>query len=280
MTSPALQQKSPEIKIDHLGLIAGEGSFPLLVARAARKRSIPVTAAGLTGLTSPALEAEVTQMHWLKLSEFYQMIRLFQANGISKTIMAGRVKHSSIFQADQIGSAGAGLNRLEDKKADSVLGFVAQELAKSNIEVLDQSLFLADYMPAAGLLTPGRPPTKEIEEDIAFGMTQAKGLAGMDIGQTVVVKGKTVVAAEAMEGTNAAITRGGQVAGEGTVVVKVSKPNQDKRFDIPVLGPRTIERMAQAKAAALGFEGGEVLFFDQAEAVALAEKNGITIIGA
>lgn len=269
----------PNIEVDHLGLLAGEGDFPKLIARAARSRSVPVTAIGVENVTSPDLESEVTSMLWVKFGQFDRVIRLFQSHGISKTILAGRVKHSSIFELAKIDRRGMKMMaRLANKKADSLLGVLIQEFEQEKIEVLDSTIFLRGCMPPPGLLTPAVPPSDEIREDIAFGIDLARRIAGMDIGQTVIVKSKTVVAVEAMEGTNGAIERGGEVAGDNIVVVKVSKPEQDKRFDIPVVGRVTIEKMVQAKAAALAFPGNEILFFDQEETVELAAANNICIL--
>ena len=279
MSSPALKTSPSEVEIDHLGLIAGEGKFPFLIARAARSRSVPVTAIGVQGVTSPELEAEVDEMRWVKFGEFDQMIQHFHDSGISKAVMAGRIKHSSIFQLAQLDSRGRKLiSKLVNKKADTVLSLVAQELESESIEVLDSTMFVQSCMPPPGLLTPRVPPSKEVQQDIDFATEHANGIAAMDIGQTVIVKSQTVVAVEAMEGTDKAIERAGQIAGEGTVVVKVGKPLQDKRFDVPVLGLRTIQKMGEAKSAALAFPGHKALFFDREESVELAQSHGITII--
>jgi len=282
MSSLALSSNLPITdlsQIDRLGLIAGEGAFPLLIARAARDFAVPVTAFGLRGVTPPELESEVNNMHWLEMGQFDRLIRLFHEDGISKTIMAGRIKHTSIFQLVKIDRRGLKLMaRMLNKKANSVLGVFTSELESENIQVLDSTLFLKNCMPPKGLLTRRRP-SKEIERDIQFGFDLAKQIAGLDVGQTVVVKGQTVVAVEAMEGTDATIERAGEIAGKGIVVVKVSKPQQDRRFDVPVLGLTTIKKLARARGAALAFSGDETLFFDQREAIALAEENKITIVG-
>ncbi|MBI3737403.1 LpxI family protein, partial [Candidatus Sumerlaeota bacterium] len=164
-------------------------------------------------------------------------------------------------------------------KANSILNVVTAELESENIHVLDSTLFLRSCLPGKELLTKACPPSEETQADIDFGYELAKQVAGLDIGQTVVVKSQSVVAVEAMEGTDAAIERAADIAGEGIVVVKVSKPQQDRRFDVPVLGLTTIEKLVKVRAAALAFSGGETLFFDEKEAVALAEANKITIIG-
>lgn len=282
MSNPALsktEEPNPLDSIKHIGLLAGEGRFPFLIAQAARDRDVRVTAFALKNVTPENLEEVVDEIHWLELGHFQHLIELFHEHDIHKIVMAGRVRHSSIFQLRKIDIRGIKLlGKMANKKADSILKTVTDEFARENVEVLDSTLFLRSLMPPPGILTTSTPPGTEVKIDIDFGYQLAKEIAGMDIGQTVVVKSQTVVAVEAMEGTDGAIERAGKVAGEGTVVVKVSKPMQDKRFDVPVIGLRTIRKMIEARSAALAFTGGETLFFDQAEAIALAEENGISIV--
>lgn len=283
MSSATTPNGSPSSEfdgIDKLGLIAGEGAFPILIARAAKDRGVEVSGFGLRGVTSADLEKEVARMHWLELGQFEQLIQLFHENGITRTVMAGRIKHNSIFQLFKMDRRAFKLMaKMINKKANTILGVVTAELESENIHVLDSTMFLRSLMPAKGLRTTKCPPNDEINADIEFGYELAKQIAGLDVGQTVVVKSQSVVAVEAMEGTDAAIERAGALAGPGIVVVKVSKPMQDRRFDVPVLGLTTIEKLVKAKGAALAFSGGETLFFDEKESIALAEANGITIIG-
>lgn len=276
--TPSTGDSDPTLDIDNLGIIAGEGDFPLLVARAARSRSIPVTVIGVIGLSSPELESVATTMHWIKFGKLDQAIRLLQSNGARKLIMVGRVSHNLIYKVSSIDMRGLKLiARMTNKKADTILGLVVDEFARENIEVLDSTLFLKDCMPPSGLLTPNVPPSPELMKDFHFGISHAKNLAGLDIGQSIVVKEKCVVAVEAMEGTDQTIERGGKVAGPGTVLCKVAKPKQDKRFDVPVLGLTTVQKLVEARAAGLAFPGGEILFFDREEAIALAESEGLCI---
>ncbi len=278
MSSPAPALPLAETALDRIGLLAGEGDFPLLIARAARERSVAVVAVGIRGVTSPRLEAEVDRMAWVRLGELDRVIQLLHEAGVGKTIMAGRIRHASIFDLGGIDGRGLRLlARLANKKADTILGALTEELSRERIEVLESTLFLRHCMPAQGLLTPSRPLSLAIRADVEFGLEHARRLAGLDIGQTVVVKSGAVVAVEAMEGTDATIRRAGEVAGPGCVVVKVSKPAQDRRFDVPVLGRTTVEHLVAARAVALAFPAREVLFFDQAEAVRLAEAEGISI---
>lgn len=279
MSSPVLQSVERSLAIGRLGLLAGEGAFPLMVARAARSHEVSVVAVGVEGLTIPDLEAEVDVMHWVRFGQFDSMIRVLQGEGITKLILAGRIKHNSIFQWTRIDARGRRLMaRVATRKADSLLAAVTQEFANENIEVLDSTLFLRGCMPGAGLLTPKAPPDARVRQDIEFGLKDAREIARLDIGQTIVVKNKSVVAVEAMEGTDRTIARAAELAGEGIVVVKVNKPNQDRRFDVPVVGSTTINGLIAARAAALAFPADEILFFDRAESCARAENHGVTVI--
>lgn len=276
--APVPETCSPSNGLHHLGLIAGEGQFPFLLAKAARERKISVTAIGINGITSPDLTREVDAMHWVEFGQFNKLIEICHNEGIHQAMMAGRIKHNSIFQLSKIDRRGIKLlAKAASKKADALLGAITDELARENIQILDSTLLMRECMPPAGLLTPTAPPSQAVLDDIHFGRPIATSIAGLDVGQTVIVKQKTVVAVEAMEGTNETITRAGAVAGEGCVVIKVSKPRQDKRFDVPVVGLTTIRKMAQAQCTALAFPGGEALFFEREEACALAAAHGITI---
>ncbi len=268
----------PVLALDHIGLIAGDGKFPFLLAQAARDRNISVTAIGIRGITPPELADQVDAMLWVEFGQLGRMIDLCHKSGINKAILAGRVKHRSVFQLSSIDRRGLKiLATIPSKKADSLLGAFTEELARENIEVLDSTMLLRECMPPAGLLTPGCPPCPAVLEDIAFGRPIADQIAGMDVGQTVIVKSGTIVAVEAMEGTNQVILRAGEVGGEGCVVIKVSKPRQDRRFDVPVVGITTVRKMIQSKCAALAIPGGEALFFDRDEACELAQSHGICI---
>lgn len=280
---PTVPSTAPDpaasLDFDRLGLFAGEGDFPLLVARAARAKGVAVTCVGVTGLTSPEIESLVSAMHWIKFGKFEQIIRLLQAGGITRMIMVGRIRHASILQLASLDRRSLKLlSGLANKKADTILARVVEEFASENIEVLDSTLFLRDCMPPAGLLTPRVPPTAELRGDIDFGLEHARSIAGLDIGQTVIVKSGTIVAVEAMEGTDAAIERAGLLAGPGIVMCKVAKPNQDRRFDVPILGLNTVRNLVAVRAAGLAFPGREVLFFERDEAVALAEANNLSIL--
>lgn len=277
-TAPAYDTLSLN-DLSHLGLIAGEGQFPFLLARAARDRNISVTAIGINGITSPDLAREVDMMYWVDFGQFNRLIETCHQAGIQKAMMAGRIKHHSIFHlAKKIDLRGIKLlAKATSKRADAILGVITDELAKEKIEILDSTMLMRKCMPPSGLLTPSVAPSAEVLDDIHFGRPIATAVAGIDIGQTIVVKQKAVIAVEAMEGTDQTILRAGQIAGEGCVVIKVSKPRQDKRFDVPVIGVTTIEKLIRIRAAALAIPGGEALFFGREEACALAAEHGITI---
>lgn len=278
MQSLPLSSTQPSLDIEHLGLFAGEGKYPFLLAKAARDRHITVTAIGVRGITPVELADAVDEMLWVEFGQLGKMIDLCHQASVDKVIMAGRIQHRSIFQLSRIDRRGLKiLASLPSKKADSLLGALTNELARENIEVLDSTLLLRECMPPAGLLTPACPPTDSILGDIAFGKPIACQVAGLDIGQTIVVKQGTIVAVEAMEGTDKTILRAGAIAGEGCVVIKVSKPRQDRRFDVPVVGMTTIRKLVEARCAALAIPGGEALFFDREEAIAHAQKHGVCI---
>jgi DUF1009 family protein len=264
---------------ERIAIVAGAGDFPRLIARAARSQGIDVIILGVKGFAEPNLADVATQLEWIELGQLDYAIRLLHKHGVAHLIMAGRIPHTSIFQYRHFDwRAIKLLARAPDKKADTLLGTLARELDKEGIQVLDSSLFLKSLMPAPGVLTPTRPPTARETEEIEFGYPIAKAVAGQDIGQTIVVKDKMVVAVEAAEGTDECIRRAGALAGPGCVVVKVSKPNQDFRFDIPVIGPGTIQTMADAGASALAVSAGESLIFDRERVLAMATQHNIAIV--
>ena len=263
----------------HIGLIAGEGDFPKLIARAARAANVHVTIIAITGFASPDLQQEAAETHWVELGQVSKVLYILQERNIRAVTMSGRVPHSSIFQYRHFDARAVKmLARAVNRKADSLLGVVTRELGKEGIEVMDSSLFLKSLMPAEGLLTPQRPLTERELADVQFGMPLAKAIAGLDVGQTIVVKELVVVAVEGLEGTDACITRAGELAGPGCVVIKVSKPQQDLRFDIPIVGRTTLKKMKAAGCSALAFSAGETLLFDREEVLALADEANIAVL--
>jgi DUF1009 family protein len=261
-----------------LGLIAGNGQFPLLVAEEARRQGRSVVAAAIEGETDPALAKRVDVFHWLKLGQIKRTIQIFKDAGADEAVMAGQVKHVSIFDLRHLDlTAVKILATLPNKKTDTLLGAVAEVFAKEGIRFLPSTLYLADRLAPAGPLTSLRP-SKEQQRDIDFGFRNAKAIAGLDLGQTVCVKDQAVLALEAMEGTDACILRAGTFAA-GFTVAKVAKPRQDIRFDVPVIGFRTLETLKAAGASVLAVEAGKTLLFDQEAFLKGAVEAEIIVVG-
>ncbi|MFH1784232.1 MAG: UDP-2,3-diacylglucosamine diphosphatase LpxI [bacterium] len=261
-----------------IGLIAGNGEFPLFFARFARKEGHSIIAAAIKEETKPELENEVDGIYWLHLGQLKKLIDIFKSENIREAVMAGQVKHFRLFDVLKLdSSAVALLSRLKDKRADSILKGVADELGKHGIKLMDSTRFLSSFLPAKGILTSLKP-TKDQWKDIRFGYEIAKNVAGLDIGQTVVVKDRAVLAVEAMEGTDVTIKRGGKFAKKGAVVVKVSKPRQDRRFDIPIVGERTIKVLREAGISVLAFSAGSTLLLEKELVVKEAKKSKVCLV--
>ncbi len=263
------------------GLIAGNGQFPLLVLEAARSRGIEMVVAAIKEEASPELEARAARLYWLSLGELGRLIRIFQAEGVGRAVMAGQVKHDKIFSSIrpdwrllQL------LLSLPRKNTDSLIGGVAKVLLQEGIVLEDSTLFLQPLLASEGVLTR-RAPTPEEQASLDYGRQVARDLARWDIGQSVVVCDGACVAVEAMEGTDAVIRRAAQLAqGKPLCVVKVAKPNQDMRFDVPVIGLPTIAVMQECNATALSVSAGRTLLFDRDQMLAEADAAEITIVGA
>lgn len=262
-----------------IGLIAGEGNFPVILAQAARSEGVEIIAFGVHGLAHEALRRHSTQLYTLKLAEISKLVEYAHQNDIKHVIMAGRIPHGVLLKQISFDPRILRiLGGMANKRADSLLKAAVAELEKEGITVLDSTMFLKSCMPEAGLLTPRVEPTDDILRDIEFGYPLAKELGRLDIGQSVAVKNGIVIAVEALEGTDKLIKRSYDLAGEGIVFVKVAKPRQDMRFDVPVVGLTTIRNLAAARAAALCVTAERSLFFDRREAIAMAEQNRICII--
>lgn len=266
--------------MDSLGIIAGNGDFPLIFARAARRQAVGrLVAAAFEGETSPEIAKLVDEVEWIRLGQLNKLIQAFTTRGVKRAVMAGGITPANLFKNLSLDfrmiSAAA---RLRQRNAETIFGAIAEELAKDGVELLDARPFLGDLVPKPGVLTRRRP-SKEQRDDIEFGLKIAKQVSALDIGQTVVVKKGTVLAVEAFEGTDECIRRGGALAGErgGAVVVKVSKPGQDFRFDIPCVGMRTIESCAAGKVGALAVEAGATLLLDRDRVLGAAEEQGLCI---
>ena len=262
-----------------VGLIAGNGRFPFLAAAGARRAGRRVLAVAIREEADPALEAAVDELHWVGLGQLGRCIDVLKAGGAREAVMAGQVKHRQIFSGliPDLKLMGV-LARLAVKSTDNLIGGVADALAREGITLLPSTAFLGDQMAVAGAMTRRRPSGGEAK-DIEYGQRVARALAGMDLGQTVAVKDRAAVALEAMEGTDEVIRRAGGIAGAGVVVVKVSKPRQDMRFDVPVVGRGTLAAMAEAGASVLAVDAVRTLLIDKAEFLAEADGQAIAVWG-
>jgi len=260
------------------GLIAGNGRFPFLVLQGARSQGIEMAVIALKEEASPELEREAKRLHWVSLGELSRAIELMHQEGVKQAVMAGQVKHNKIFSAIRPDWRLAKLLfSLPRKNTDALIGAVARVLEDEGIHLVDSTAFLSPLVPEPGVLT-GRAPDEREAADISYGLGVARQIARLDIGQTVVVADRACVAVEAMEGTDAVIARAAQIAcGRPLVVVKVSKPAQDMRFDVPVVGLPTIEQMRVSGATALAVDAGKTLLFDKEKLLAAADAAGITI---
>src|SRR5215472_14075636 len=260
------------------GLIAGNGDFPFLVLEGARSRGIDMAVIAIREEASPALERAAKRLHWVSLGELSRAISLLHHEGVKRAVMAGQVKHNKIFSSIRPDWRLAKLLlSLPSKNTDSLIGAVARVLEDEGIELVDSTKFLGSLLATPGVLT--RRELVEAEwRDIEYGRKIARQIAGLDLGQTVVVSGRACVAIEAMEGTDETIERAARIAsGQRLVVVKVSKPRQDMRFDVPVVGLKTIEVMRRGNATALAIDAGKTLLFDRDQLIRAADDFSIAI---
>jgi DUF1009 family protein len=268
----------------HLGLIAGNGRFPFLVLDAARRLHHDVTIVAITEEASPDLERAAAMdpaagLHWVSLGQLGRCIAVLREAGVNQAVMAGQVKHVKLF-SDIVPDLTfmSLLARLRTKNTDALIAGVAETLQKNGIELLESTRYLEPLMAKGGVLTRRAPSDREAA-DFAFGYSMADRIAALDIGQTIAVKDKAVVAVEAMEGTDEVIARAGRLAGPGARIVKVAKPGQDMRFDVPVVGVATIEAMRRAGATALSIDAGKTLLVDGDDVIAAADQADIAIAG-
>ena len=262
------------------GLIAGNGRFPFMVLESARRQNLGIVVAAIKEETFPEIESCGFPVHWLGIGQLGKLIRLFKAAGVRKAIMAGQVKHAQIFSSSLPDLTMIRmLASLKKKNTDSLIGGVARVLEESGITLVDSTVLLKPYMAAQGVLTRRGLNSDELS-DLEYGRPMAHQIALMDIGQTVVVRERAIVAVEAMEGTDAVISRAAGLADHKKLtVIKVSKPNQDMRFDVPVVGIPTIETMIEAGATALALDAHKTLILDLDLCVQLADKHNIAIVG-
>ena len=260
------------------GLIAGNGRFPFLVLEGARSQGIDMAVIALKEEASTELERIAKRLHWVSLGELSKTIDLMHQEGVKQAVMAGQVKHNKIFSAIRPDWKLAKLLfSLPRKNTDALIGAVARVLEEEGIRLVDSTLFLKPLVPDPGVLTR-RAPNEDEAEEMAYGLSVARQIASMDVGQTAVIADRACVALEAMEGTDETIARAARITGgKPLVVVKVSKPGQDMRFDVPVVGLPTIEQMRGSGATALAVDAGRTLLFDRAKLIELADGAGIAI---
>ena len=264
---------------ERIGLIAGNGRFPIIFAENAKRLGYAVSAVAHIGETAPELERYVERIHWIKVGQFNKLIQALKGDGVRQAVMLGGIKKTHVFTTVRPDlRALAVASRLKQLKDDAILREVATELENEGIQIRESTFGLRSILVEDGTLTK-RSPSKKEWEDIRYGWEVAREIGQLDIGQCVVVKDRVVVAVEAVEGTDEAIRRGGALAREGAVVVKRSKPQQDLRFDLPAVGPTTIEAMSSVKASVLALEADRGVLLDRDETLRKAERAGIAIIG-
>ena len=262
-----------------IGLIAGDGRFPIIFADNVRRLGFTVSAIAHVGTTLPELESYVEHIHWLKIGQFGKAVAALKQDGVGQAVMLGGIKKTNVFTTLRPDlRALAIFSRLKHWKDDAILRAVAGELEREGIEILDSTFGLQDILAEEGYLTSKKPSKKEVE-DIQFGWETLEALGVLDIGQCVVVKNQVIVSVEAVEGTDEAITRGGRLGGKGAVVIKRTKPHQDLRFDLPAIGPQTIQTMVSVQATVLAIEAGRTVIIDREDVLSQANKAGISIVG-
>jgi UDP-2,3-diacylglucosamine hydrolase len=265
-------------KPDTLGIIAGNGVYPRLLADAAQKAGVKkIVAAAFIGETDPELKQHVHLIEWMRVGQLNRLLKFFSQHKVHQAIMAGQIAPKNLFDLRPDWKALLLLGQLKERNAESIFAAIAGELAKTDVDLLPATTFLEDSLASAGLIAGAKLSRRE-EEDVDLGWKIAKEIARLDIGQTVIVKNGTVAAVEAFEGTNEAITRGGALAREGAVMVKVSKPNQDMRFDMPVIGVETIRVAAEAKLRVIAIEAEKTLLLERDAVVNLASRSKISIV--
>ena len=268
-----------------IGLIAGNGRFPFLALDAARSLGHEVIVIAITEEADPAIDTAAAdavppvEVHWVSLYHLGKCVAVLKGAGITQAVMAGQVKHNKLFSGVVPDlTLLSVLKRLKTRNTDALISAVADVMSDHGIELVDSTRFLQPLLAGAGGLT-GRVPTEEERDDLAFGYVVADQIAGLDVGQTIVVKDRAVVAVEAMEGTDEVIARAGRIAGPGVRIIKVAKPQQDMRFDVPVIGLPTVAAMRAAGATVLSVDAERTLVLDGEAVFREADDAGIAIVG-
>ena len=266
--------QTPEI----LGIIAGNGVYPKILATAARKAGVKkILAAAFTDETDPAISQLADVVEWLRVGQLGRLLKFFREHEVHRAIMAGQIAPKNLFDLRPDVKALVVLAKLKQRNAESLFGAIADELAKADVHLLPATTFLENDLAAEGLIA-GAKLSRAEQEDVDLGWSVAKEIARLDIGQTIIVKNGTVLAVEAFEGTNDAIRRGGALAREGAVMIKVAKPNQDMRFDVPVIGIETIKGAAEAKLRVIAVEAGKTLLLERNRMIELANRSRLSIL--
>ena len=262
-----------------LGIIAGNGVYPRLLAAAARKAGVKkIIAAAFTTETDPALDQHVDVLEWMRVGQLNRLLKFFCVQDIHHAIMAGQIAPKNLFDLRPDWKALMLLGKLKQRNAESIFAAIAHELANVDVDLLPATTFLEDSLAPSGLIA-GPKLSRQEKADVDLGWKTAKEIARLDVGQTILVRSGTVVAVEALEGTNDAIRRGGELAGSGAVMVKVAKPSQDMRFDVPVIGLETIRTAAEARLRVIAVEAGKTLLLERDAIVDLANHSKISIVG-
>jgi DUF1009 family protein len=270
----------PSLEKSRLAVIAGNGRFPFLVLEAARDQGIDPLVVAIKEEAAPELAREAESVHWLSLGEVAKVLELLAAEGVHRVLLAGQVKHVQLFSSippDRLVTRV--LTGMQRKNTDALIGAFVRMLEGRGIEVVDSTLFLKPLLPEVGTLTR-RAPDESEWADVRYGREIAKKIAGLDIGQTIAVADRACVAVEAMEGTDSTIERASTLSnGRRLVIVKVSKPHQDMRFDVPVVGLRTVQVMRRARASVLALDAGKTLLFERHRMLEEANEAGIAVVG-
>jgi DUF1009 family protein len=264
---------------DTLGIIAGNGLYPRLLADSARKSGVrTIFAAAFEDETDRSLAQHVDEVEWLRVGQLGRLLSCFRERGIHHAVMAGQIAPKNLFALRPDWKALLVLARLKTRNAETIFAAIADQLVAIQVELLPATSFLEEYLAPAGLIA-GPKLSRRAEEDVDFGWKIAKEIARLDIGQTVVVKNGTVLAVEGFDGTNETISRGGKLAGKGGVMIKVAKTKQDMRFDVPVIGVETLHVASEARLRVIAVEAGATLLLDKDALIDLANRSNISIVG-
>ena len=261
-----------------LGIIAGNGVYPRLLADGARRAGVEkIVAAAFMDETDPVLERHVNVLEWMRVGQLGRLLKFFRSQDIHHAIMAGQIAPKNLFDLRPDLKALMLLGKLKERNAESIFAAIADELAKVEVDLLPATTFLEDSLARPGLIAGPKLSPRQ-EHDVELGWNAAKEIARLDIGQTIIIKNGTIVAVEALEGTNEAIKRGGTLAREGAVMVKVSKPNQDMRFDVPVIGVETVRIAAESGVRVIAVEAGKTLLLERDAVIALANGSNMSVV--